>query len=535
MMNASTRSRFDELLAMLRAPPAQGTTPRWRLTAPDDAAELIVSSGIGVSITPEEALRTHAVDYFDVVEGKMPDLAGLPLHHSLETLPEDLREEECLRPIMWPRQMLATSQYDSEFSLHTLRLIRMFASKYHCGTAHDAKCAYYHVASGGVYSIKTHSGAYVRIDRMLFGQDMAAEIMQLVMETLAGLPSRACNPFAGFADGTADAAVHIDNVVCAASATPVAQHWRSFFTARCAAANITLNTDRSNRVSKTLQICGVVLDFKDKTTWLGNKAMARLRDIRHICVPHGSNPHNWTAHQLQSVYGRLAWCAAALGADPAADVPTLFLLKTVRRLCSKLNRHLLSPTSIIQLPLSAQLGLTNLFTLVSANTPSPVTGLHPSWSHESTAPFEVVLTTDATPTSFGMVLSAPGDLPTAYGGRFDEELPIETAETAAVYIACEKFADRLSGRRVLIQIDNTSALAAFRGSAKAEHLRFLAAKARELLPGDTQVTLQYVPSALNIADGPSRVFAARCAVPQGTMRRGLGTSRWGGSGDGRAP
>jgi hypothetical protein len=37
------------------------------------------------------------------------------------------------------------------------------------------------VASGGVYSIKTHSGAYVRIDCMLFGQEMAAEITQLVM------------------------------------------------------------------------------------------------------------------------------------------------------------------------------------------------------------------------------------------------------------------------------------------------------------------------------------------------------------------
>jgi hypothetical protein len=41
--------------------------------------------------------------------------------------------------------------------------------------------------------------------------------------------------------------------------------------------------------------------------------MARLRDIRHIRVPHDSSPHSWTAHQLQSVYGRLAWCAVALG------------------------------------------------------------------------------------------------------------------------------------------------------------------------------------------------------------------------------
>jgi hypothetical protein len=77
------------------------------------------------------------------------------------------------------------------------------------------------------------------------------------------------------------------------------------------------------------------------------------------------------------------------------------------------------------------------------------------------------------------VLLIPGLPPTAIGGVWrSRPASINLAEAAAVWQILLAFRDRLQGRRVLVRVDNTSALAHLQGAPRAwrfaQELRYVA-------------------------------------------------------------
>ena len=262
-------------------------------------------------------------------------------------------------------------------------------------------------------------------------------------------------------------------------------------------------------------------DEASGAVWLGAKFVARLRQL---CPIMRLETLQCSAQEMLSIYGKLSWASAALGINPARSTNALFLLKTMRRMCSKLNRGLLKYDDFVTLSRAATAGMHFLFNAVKGNEPAVVNRVHESWSSpQSRESFDHILVTDATPVSYGVVLLTPGQLPTACGGKFESEIgDINLAEISATLFAVDLFAERIKGKRILVRVGNTSALSALRGGAKAEQLVAISEEIRMRLPG-TYVRTEFVASRDNIADMPSRCFngAEISNVPAwATSRRG---------------
>jgi hypothetical protein len=162
--------------------------------------------------------------------------------------------------------------------------------------------------------------------------------------------------------------------------------------------------------------------------------------------------------------------------------------------------------------------MAHLLRCVADNVPQRVDEHPPDFStgHEDV---DAILYTDATPEGYGGVLLIPGQPPTAIGGVWrTRPASINLAEAAAVWQILLAFRDRLQGRRVLVRVDNTSALAHLQGVSRAwrsaQELRYVADSVKALA---LDLRLEYVQSQDNEADGPSRFFKAP-GIPH--VRRG---------------
>jgi hypothetical protein len=101
---------------------------------------------------------------------------------------------------------------------------------------------------------------------------------------------------------------------------------------------------------------------------------------------------------------------------------------------------------------------------------------------------------------------------------------ISALELLAMIVAVRLWHIRLAGRRLVLFVDNTVALACGRkGASRAADLNRLAHHFRLLLKGiGCSVWLYWVPSKLNLADSPSRgepplIGIEVCNVPPWTL------------------
>jgi hypothetical protein len=446
----------------------------------------------------------HGIQYFAVKETKSCGTDDYGAYGIDDAIPASGSYER-LRPIEWADTFLQSSDYKSQFSLQSLQLMRQLVAQCDVALERDITCAYFHVPLRRKFVMKCTDGRFLVFTRMLFGLDSAAEVQQIISETLAGLPSR-CSPCHAF-KLSAHIIVHIDNTAVGAKgpdAMSVLAKWNDFYEQRARAANVSLAPMSKPPAPHLIVFAGVVGDLKSKTIMLHHKMISKLqRDLAKLKIDRDDHVHI-TARDVASMHGRLMYCAAVTGINIVSQ-KSVFFTKYVKRLCKFMNTGKLSEYTDLRLPQSVWKAAQYLLRLIGANLPRSVLEIHSSWRVSHGQVSDAVVYVDATPQGWGAVLARVGYLPRAIGGMFDTPLPISFAESVAVAIAAETFRNDLDGLHVTFFIDNTSALAAVRSTAKDESLKLAARAAWQAIPAAT-VEAIYVKSLCNAADPHSRRF-----------------------------
>lgn len=387
------------------------------------------------------------------------------------------------RPIVWPRDYLATSDYNwpSTLSLGTVAKYRSLVLAGSTAVAFDLAASFWQIPLPPSSFLAARCGQELfRVTRLPYGIDCASEILQLTLEgiapTIAGITH----------------VVHIDNIVAVGEPAAVCL-WRSLFLQRCALLNITLNCEEANTPSSSLTFAGLSLDFQRKTASLPPRKVTSLLSDWNV---DGERTH---AH-LERLMGRIFYAAAVLG---MSLVPFYFLIKWWRRCLSALAKGHLAWHTAANIPPHAKRDIDTLSQIIANNTPSVVTA-EPLALLD--AP-EVVVCSDATLTGFGGVLLRECHEPASFGARFATPLTsIAIAEASALLAAVTAFASDIRGRRVLLLVDNTSVLHACRRPTKAcLELRSVVDRLRARLT-ELHITARicHVTSETNPADAPSR-------------------------------
>jgi hypothetical protein len=317
------------------------------------------------------------------------------------------------------------------------------------------------------------------------GLSSAPELMHTITATLAGDPLYA-KPSASAPKGVTTK-IWIDNVQATGGRAAVESYLQSFdaTVARCKA---TLSADDSY-CGTTYKFLGVIFDHKSHTVSCSSKIPSRVKN-----VPLGQ----LSIGALEALLGRLTHAAAIL------NIPLQqfwWLLKSVRRRLSALNRGLRTRLDPAALPPVALMQLADWRERVVRNTPRTVPRLDISKQ-------EFTLFTDATLQGYGAVLldHATQQIRVTGGKWRQPAVIISAAETRAITVAITAFARHLHRSTVYVRVDNTSALAAVqRGHSKSfvvnEELRQFCAAQRQM---HVRFVFTYIASAANPADAPSR-------------------------------
>ena len=472
LMTPEAAARFTELLKDLRRLPQPADKPPTGrgLCMPSAHAETFIAAGQARRIPSNEAAAMWRLEYFGVLEH-----VGTP--------------KQRIRGIMWPEGRAEQSTYSSDFSLRTHAASRAAlrgANADDVVLTTDVACAYYHIGCTSTFFVELDDGGYVGFDRLPFGIDLGAEVMELATAALTGRRGVAAAP----AQGTV--VTHIDNAMYVGGGGAV---WAAETKRRAARCGVTLS--EMTPPARTADFCGMVLDFDNKTVALMDKTVSKLRKD-HARMNDVSA--DTSAAEFVTAHARVTYAATALGHNIAADKAALFATKHARRLANGVNRGTLHRRTIVAIAPSVRAGMLSLLERGIANEPVSVTTTHPSWHGH-----DLVLATDATPQGWGAVIYMPGQVPRAIGSSWPKTLDINVAETAAIAAAAEIFHhDLISASSPLIVVDNTSAVAAASGRASSLELRRMAAEVTSRLPA--VATIRWIATAENPADAPSRAF-----------------------------
>lgn len=475
-MNEDTQRRFDALWGTFsKVSNPTDALPRLRLPLKDAAA--LTAADCVRPLGPASALDLttyNIIEYFSVVETRP---AG-----------------ERLRPIMWPKRLLMQSGYISAFELRSVGRYRELARE-EAAVAFDLSASFWQLLlppDARFILIDDNGDAHLLL-RMPYGMDVAAEIMQIVVCTLAGHSEYSV---AGRWDGP-DPVVHIDNAGLFATSA-VCDRWRDMFTAACRECGVTLNKEEANTVSQCLTFVGIRYDLAATSVALkpGFNAPPPLGEVASVTG-------------IEHFYGKCLYGAAVLGVELWRY---LFALKWYRRLLAACARGSVRRADTLRVPPVVQRQAEELRAIVVRNDPCPL-GTQAPIDENHDSPPDAVVATDATPAGFGGVLMIPGEMPQAFGGSWPAHVrhclkDINDAETLAAFVALRRFAELLRGKRVLLLIDNTSTISRVLRAARGDRHLEPSRVASEILNlgthGGFKIRVEYIASARNPADALSR-------------------------------
>ncbi|MDQ7006302.1 MAG: hypothetical protein Q9Q40_03645 [Acidobacteriota bacterium] len=406
-LNDAERMRMDQLLTMT----CVSVGGRHRMKAPVGDAKELEAAGYCEWFDVNGKCKFSAVDYFSVVEAA----------------------KNRRRPIFWPRELLKTSRYASEFSLHSVHDYRRSVHDGSHACAFDLAASFAQVdlpSTANLVFLDENNQGW-RLRRLPYGIDVAPEIMQIIVDGLAQAAKRESKT-------NVHIYVHIDNVMAIGSEEAV-HRWRAVFLEMCKAAAVTLNDEPTNTVKTSTSFAGLELDFANKTVSLRQQFIDRLAPITEAT----------TNQDLESTISRFIYGWAATGRD-WFDV--YFAIKWFRRRLSALSRNVVKWQDAADPPPCVFAALNGAIHKLRINEPSMVR------AREDASASRGILATDACLKGWGAVLLRPGHMPLAIGGVFREEPPnIGQAETVAVIGGVTRFADELAelGAFTLL-IDNTS-------------------------------------------------------------------------------
>ncbi len=500
-MTPAHRTRWDELVAHLQQPPTvpASVPPTHFRMLKQHAAKLRDSGAITAATDADLERPFHVVNFFTVVESKPSparDADGRPTQSVSPTANLTIEQAAALgadlvlswrqRPIFWPRRFNRDSEYKSAMTLQSAHLARRLLADAEVLAAFDVSASYWHLPTFGRFVVYDEDGSAYIVNRLLYGIDAAAEMMQIAMESIAEAACRKSG---------AHCVVHIDNILFAGSRAQVSAACQAFKSI-CTTCNITLNTEDANTPATVVPFIGLVFDAEHKTLWLGPQFMKKLQESIH-------KPDAFTWQHLDELAGRVIY---ALYSTARPLWRAGFFFKWYRRqLAANAQRSDDQPFQI-SMPPSIQRQFDALIDMLHLNEPTPVTS-NKRFGAVGDEEFDCVLLTDASETGCGCVLFRPGLPPLVFGRNWHDlglhPGHITIAEAYAAAIGLNRWHDETEGCRVLLLIDNTSAAFALRGFAKDNTLRAVADMAAQTASA-AHVAVAYVPTALNVADAPSR-------------------------------
>jgi hypothetical protein len=405
------------------------------------------------------------------------------------TIVEIRRGRPRRRFILWPKGLndhIRDSGYVADVPLkHVSHYLPAAMEPY--GACRDFACGFFQIPipqhARHLFTFSDSSGRVLEMTRLPMGLVTAPELMHVITATLAGdrlysVPS---------ISAPLGLTVHcwIDNIRLAGSEAEVRQHIaRVEHSAQL--ANATFSPEDSIEGTQ-YKFLGVMFNHIEHTVCCAEKLLDKLAPV---------DTRTLTIAELESVMGRVYFASAIL------QLPLRYvwwLLKTYRRRLSSLARGA-SRADAARLPEIPRRQLDALLSVIRRNTPRCVTVLRPVKTF--------TLYSDATLKNYGAVLidDTSQELFVTAGPWKEQAHNINAAETRAVCMAINTFRALITKAAVHVVVDNTSTLVGIqRQSSKSFVVN------AELVPLiDTMkalgctVTCQYVKSADNPADAPSR-------------------------------
>jgi len=364
----------------------------------------------------------------------------------------------------------------------------------------DLRQAYWQLPAFGCFFYQTDDGQILKVNKLLFGLDVAAELASITTNIVRGHPSFVREPFV-FRDDDAVIYTHIDNIALTTNDKAVAERFEHSVMTAAKALSVTLND--SDGVVAAFTFCGVSYDLTNSTYKLSSAFVSKLRN-KLLTAADGA-----AVADFESVFGSLVYASAVL--QLGLHAYWLVIKWWRRRLAAayrpRFTRDGDERRRAVRLPPSVRIGFDALAAKVLANDPvrrSPSTG--------QPIKFSPVLYTDSSLQGAGAVLFIRGREPVVVGLRWPTDIAhtlvsgdIAVLETAAVLFGLRKFGAALAGQHVLVLVDNTTVAARKVRDLSVDML--LAACDRTAATFNMMVTVGWVPTKANVADWPSRGVA----------------------------
>ena len=319
------------------------------------------------------------------------------------------------------------------------------------------------------------------------GAAYSAELMDVIMQILCttGITQCTSTPL------NVKTTVHIDNVRYLGDENELLKSAAQFLK-NCELVGVTVNKEPNVNVPHSEGIfCGVQYDYKNALTTIPEKGLAKLRHAIRVFQD------NRSVRNMTALFGMLFHLSPIVGSKLSKRYHPL---KYYRRKMSALQHGLVKLDDPASLWHCINNGMTEWCDSIFANTPT---------SHTPSSVAEANLFTDASDAGWGAYYIDPtGDVHIVAGSwsARDRSRSINEREAMAVANALDAFKQDLVGVFFNLHIDNSSILHGVRkGYSAVYNINERIKEVHNILRDITcKFTVCYVPSAMNLADDPSR-------------------------------
>ena len=365
------------------------------------------------------------------------------------------------------------------------------ASLTECASGRDFRTGFYQVEipldARKYFRFKTDDDHWYELSRLPMGHSCAPEIMHSLAATIAGHPDYVKSELA-INDVRID--VWIDNIRYSGSRENTETRTKELDEVATKASATWKQAD-SFDLSASYDFLGVQFDHLRNSVVIADRLKKKI---------FGARLSKITASELESLMGRLMHASAVSGVSPGRF---WFSLKFIRRIINKINRGIVSLDSLVSVPRSIQLELEKWIN--GASTERIIN------KKVSSKMRMLTVFVDASLEGWGGVIVEPSGELTVVGDVWKKEkgLHINVLEAKALLNTLRALDNRSLGKLKLdIRVDNTSVMGAVRKKQclKNKILNDLVLAVSDWLTiRRLEFTIKYIRSALNPADGPSRI------------------------------
>lgn len=391
------------------------------------------------------------------------------------------------RIILWPKNVNDQIHYEASFSLRSFKKQLLALRRGDYAAKFDLTAAYYQVPLAPevqpYYSFKTQNGEFYCFTVSVMGARPTAELMQTITMILASIND---------ANTAVQMEVVIDGVLYTGREKDV-QRAAHIFKQNCEEFRAEYKENAQENNPHQIGVwCGMGYNLKEGTAFIPEKIHSKL-------VQDGSDifDETLTLRRFLGVMGHLFHAGVIVKLNWAKY---FHILKFYRRKMSAFSKGTITLESPIKM---WSILWKDWYELYSEVWKFSFFQVGVSHERENSS---VTLYTDASDSGWGAVLLYDGII-LETGERWDaveRKRHISEKEMVAVEKAATAFRDVLKGKHINLLIDNTTVIGVLRRGYSAHfHLNKHVAAVLQRLHA-TSYDIEYVSSALNMADGASR-------------------------------